>query len=102
MLQLAGAVNAAEAVEGWKPLSDEGVIAARPEVVLRVARAGAPADSPGDPFALPAFAGTPAARTRALVTMDGLLLLGFGPRAPEAALDLIAALRRATATGEPG
>jgi iron complex transport system substrate-binding protein len=102
MLQLAGAVNAAEAVEGWKPLSDEGVIAARPEVVLRVARAGAPADSPGDPFALPAFAGTPAARTRALVAMDGLLLLGFGPRAPEAALDLIAALRRAAATGEPG
>jgi ABC-type hemin transport system substrate-binding protein len=34
--------------------------------------------------------------------MDGLYLLGFGPRTPEAALDLIAAVRRAAAAGEPG
>jgi iron complex transport system substrate-binding protein len=96
MLQLAGAVNAAEGVEGWKPLSDEGVLAARPDIVLRVSRVGAPDDA-SDLFGLPAFAATPAGRSRALVVMDGLYLLGFGPRAPDAALDLIAGIRSALA-----
>jgi iron complex transport system substrate-binding protein len=45
-----------------------------------------------DPFTLPAFAATPAAAGRRLVVMDGLYLLGFGPRTPQAAQDLMAAL----------
>lgn len=87
----AGAVNAAERVEGYKPLTDEGIIEAAPDVVLMMASGNhaVPAD---EIFAQAAFAATPAARTRALVTMDGLYLLGFGPRAPAAARDLMAAV----------
>ncbi|HEY8566158.1 MAG TPA: ABC transporter substrate-binding protein [Beijerinckiaceae bacterium] len=96
MLRLAGAVNAAENLEGWKPLSDEGVIAARPDVVLRVVRGDGRGE---DVLALPAFAATPAGRARALVAMDGLYLLGFGPRTPDAALDLVAALSAAGRRG---
>jgi iron complex transport system substrate-binding protein len=92
MIALAGADNAAAlaGVEGWKPLSDEGVVRAAPEVVLMMERSG-PA-SAADPFALPAFASTPAGRSRTLVAMNGLYLLGFGPRTPQAARDLLAAL----------
>ena len=43
-------------------------------------------------FAHPAFAATPAAAQRAFVSMEGLYLLGFGPRAARAAHDLALAL----------
>jgi iron complex transport system substrate-binding protein len=41
-----------------------------------------------DVFRLPMFATTPAAARRAFISMDGLYLLGFGPRTAEAARDL--------------
>ena len=43
-------------------------------------------------FAMPAFSQTPAATGKRLVHMDGLYLLGFGPRTPMAARDLMAAI----------
>jgi iron complex transport system substrate-binding protein len=91
IIRLAGAVNAADAVEGYKPISDEAVIAAAPDVILMMAR-GSHAVSADDLFASASFSATPAARHRALVTMDGLYLLGFGPRTPAAARDLMAAV----------
>jgi len=87
----AGAINAAEAVEGYKPVTDEGIISAAPDVILMMQR-GNHAAAPAEVFALPAFSATPAAARKALVTMDGLYLLGFGPRTPEAARDLMAAV----------
>ena len=78
-------------VEGWKPLSDEGIVRAAPEVLVMMDRGGHAAEAL-DPFALPAFAATPAGQGRALVTMDGIYLLGFGPRTPQAARDLMTAL----------
>lgn len=91
IIRLAGAVNAAGGVEGYKPMADEAVIAAMPDVVLMMDR-GAHAVKPDDLFQMPAFAATPAAARRALVLMDGLYLLGFGPRTPAAARDLMAAV----------
>lgn len=97
----AGAINAAGAVEGYKPLTDEGIIAAAPDVILMMKR-GDHAAAPGEVFALPAFSATPAAARQALVTMDGLYLLGFGPRTPEAARDLMAAIYGSAAgSGRP-
>jgi iron complex transport system substrate-binding protein len=90
MLVLAGAENAASSLVGWKPLSDEGLIAAAPEAIVMMAHG--PGGQAQDPFALPAFAATPAAASHRLVVMDGLYLLGFGPRTPKAAQDLMTAL----------
>lgn len=87
----AGAINAADRVEGYKPLTDEWIIEAAPDVVLMMAR-GNHAVPAEQVFGQSAFAATPAARSRALVTMDGLYLLGFGPRTPAAARDLMAAV----------
>lgn len=92
MIALAGGLNAASALDGWKPLSDEGVIAAAPDVIVTLGRGGPDAAGVVDIFALPAFSATPAARTRVQVTLDALYLLGFGPRTPAAARDLMAAI----------
>ncbi|MBT9369407.1 ABC transporter substrate-binding protein [Rhizobium sp. CSW-27] len=91
IIGLAGGVNAADAISGYKPLTDEAVIAARPDVIL-VMQSGNHGVTPEAVFALPAFQSTPAAAEKALVRMDGLLLLGFGPRTPEAARSLAAHL----------
>jgi len=91
MIQMAGGINPMAAVEGYKPASDEALIAAEPEVVvMMVGQSGPP--KPEVVFDSPALRATPAARDKALVTMDGLYLLGFGPRTADAARDLAHAL----------
>lgn len=90
MFALAGAENAAASLNGWKPLSDEGLIAAAPEAIVMMNHGTD--GGRADPFGLPAFAATPAAAQKRLILMDGSYLLGFGPRTPDAALDLLAAL----------
>ncbi|WP_411901691.1 heme/hemin ABC transporter substrate-binding protein [Methylorubrum thiocyanatum] len=91
ILALAGLRNAAEGLTGFKPISDEAIIAAAPEVVIVMSNGGhaLTADTVfGEGTAL---AQTPAAAKRALVAMDGLALLGFGPRTPESAEALMRA-----------
>ncbi|WP_131193769.1 heme/hemin ABC transporter substrate-binding protein [Lichenihabitans psoromatis] len=91
MIRLAGSVNAADDIDGYKPITDEAIVAAAPDVILTMQndRHALSADTV---FAMPAYAATPAAKTRSLVSLDGLLLLGFGPRTPAAATTLIRAL----------
>lgn len=91
IIEMAGGVNAAEGITGYKPLTDEAVIAAKPDIVL-VMHTGNHGVKPEEVFALPAFQSTPAAASKSLIRMDGLLLLGFGPRTPEAARSLAASL----------
>jgi iron complex transport system substrate-binding protein len=92
IIRLAGAVNAIDEYEGYKPLSDEAATAAKPDVILTMQRGGPGTVTADSLFALPAFAATPAAAERAFVSMEGLYLLGFGPRSARAARDLAASL----------
>lgn len=92
IIEMAGGVNALEGIEGYKPLSDEAATAAAPDVILMMDRGGDHAMSADELFALPALAVTPAAETRALLKMDGLKLLGFGPRTGAAVTELAQAL----------
>lgn len=91
MLRLAGAENVATGFHGYKPMTDEAVIEAAPEAILMMS-GGPRQHAASDVFSTPALAATPAAKARRLITMDGLYLLGFGPRAPDAALDVLNAL----------
>ena len=91
IIELAGAVNAIEGFEGYKPVSDEAIVAARPDVVLVMERGREELDA-NTVFAHPSFALTPAAAKKAFVSMDGLYLLGFGPRTAAAARDLALSL----------
>ncbi|MCG6121501.1 MAG: ABC transporter substrate-binding protein [Microvirga sp.] len=90
-IALAGGVNAAGDVEGFKPMTDEAIAAAAPDLVLAIDRAGHAID-PDVLFSTPSFALTPAAAERRFVSMDGLHLLGFGPRASDALADLMRAI----------
>lgn len=87
IIELAGGENAAKGFSGYKPMNDEAVIAAAPEVVLTISR-GHLSSASSELFALPALVGTPAAANNAHINMDGLFLVGFGPRTPEAATEL--------------
>jgi len=94
MIALAGGVNAITGFDGYKPLTDEAIIAAAPDVILLMDRRGDLTIADADLLANPAIATTPAGQrgAGAIVRMDGLLLLGFGPRTPEAVTRLHAAL----------
>jgi iron complex transport system substrate-binding protein len=91
ILKLAGGQNAASEIDGFKQISDEAIVAAAPDVVV-VMRNGPDAPGRESVFAPgTALSQTPAAQKGAYVSMDGLYLLGFGPRTPEAARDLMRA-----------
>lgn len=92
IIKLSGAVNAVGAFPGYKALTDEAIIEAKPDVVLMMARGGDHAAGVDELFAMPALSLTPAARNKALIRMDGLQLLGFGPRTAAAIRELNAAI----------
>lgn len=91
MIRLAGGINAVEGFEGYKPMPVEALVAARPDVILMMARPDHTM-SAETLFAQPGFAMTPAAKEQRLVTMNGLKLLGFGPRIGDAISELTTAL----------
>lgn len=91
ILDLSGAVNAVSGFSGYKQITDEAIITSAPEVIVAMAHGG-PSPVSGELFTRPAFSATPAAREQRLVTRDGQFLLGFGPRTPQAAADLLHAL----------
>lgn len=89
ILALAGLRNAAAGLSGFKPITDEAIVAAAPDAVIVMSNEGH-ALAADTVFAEgTALAQTPAAAKRALVAMDGLALLGFGPRTPETAAALM-------------
>jgi iron complex transport system substrate-binding protein len=92
MIALAGGTNAVTGFEGYKPLTDEAVTLAAPDVIVMMAREGDHNTADQDLWTHPAISTTPAAQTQSIVRMNGLLLLGFGPRTPEAAQALHSAL----------
>lgn len=96
MLDYAGAHNAAQGYSGYKPLTPEALIAARPDVLLTTRQA---LDAGGGAAGLlrqPGMAQTPAGQARRVIALDTMLLLGFGPRLPLAVQtlhrDLVASL----------
>jgi len=91
ILKLSGAVNATGDFQGYKPLNDEAIIAARPDVILMM-RDGGPGASDAEVLANPAIALTPAGQNKALIRQGGMTMLGFGPRTAEAIRDLSTAL----------
>lgn len=91
IIRLSGGVNAIDGYSGYKQLSDEAVITARPDVILMMNNAG-PGVSDDELFANPSIRSTPAGAARKVVRMDGGYLLGFGPRTADVIRDLAASL----------
>jgi iron complex transport system substrate-binding protein len=84
LIRLAGGCNAVAGITDYRPLSVEAAIAAAPEIVLVSHATVAQAGGMDGFLALPQVAQTPAAAARRVVAIDGALLLGLGPRTPDA------------------
>jgi iron complex transport system substrate-binding protein len=85
---LAGVTNAMERMTGFKPAVAEATLAAAPDVVITMIDRNHGLDAE-TMFALPAFAGTPAARAKRLLSIPSYYL-NFGPRTAHAAQKLAA------------
>ncbi|MEY8829810.1 hemin ABC transporter substrate-binding protein [Sedimentitalea sp. XS_ASV28] len=88
VIELAGAVNAMNGFTGYKPVSEEAVIAAAPDIILMMNRGSAGMADDAAILAVPALAATPAGKDNSLIRMDGQYLLGFGPRTAQAVTEL--------------
>jgi iron complex transport system substrate-binding protein len=91
ILKLAGAKNVADDVTGFRPLPDEAIVALAPDVIVAMRRSS---DKDGHDLSqlsgMKGVQSTPAGVAKRIIMVDGLYTLGFGPRAPAAARDLMA------------
>lgn len=91
MIKLAGAINAGAAVPGYKPMTDEAGVELAPDAILTMQHG--PGGMPSDRMkTVASLAGSPAMKNGEIIEMNGLYLLGFGPRCARAARELMAAL----------
>lgn len=88
MIIMAGAENALISMEGYKPATDEAIFEAAPDVIVMMNRHGSDESATNEILNHPAIIGTPAGQSKSLITMDGLYLLGYGPRTGQAVLEL--------------
>ena len=88
MLTYAGVQNAGLGFQGYKPLTPEGLISAQPDYILLTDQGLQAVGGKQAVLKIPGISHTPAGRMQAVVAMDALRLLGFGPRMPEAVLEL--------------
>jgi len=93
MLTLAGCDNALD-FKGFKTISTEALLAAAPEVIVTTTQSIAGFGGIPSLLTRPGLADSPAARMRRVIDFDALFLLGFGPRTPQAVLQLAQRARR--------
>ena len=91
IIRLSGARNAIDGYNGYKLLTDEAIINSSPDLILMMGHSGISA-TVEDLYKIPAVETTPAFKHKAIKQMDGLYLLGFGPRTPLAVREVIDAL----------
>jgi len=90
-IRYAGGINPLSVYSGYKPVSEEWLVKAEPDVVLMLSDGnGGPTRE--DVFSQKALQKTPAARSQSLFVLEGPYMLGFGPRTAQAVRKLAAAL----------
>ncbi len=88
LISMTGSSNAMADVAGWKATSTEAIISAAPDFIV-ISRRGLNTFGELDEMRLhPALRFTPAAKAGNIVVMDGMQMLGFGPRTLDAAVTL--------------
>lgn len=87
-IKAAGLRNAMQGFTRYQPLSQEGVIASAPDLVLVTQEGIRTLGGEAQVWALPGLAQTPAGKQRQLMVIDDMALLGFGIRTPQAIAEL--------------
>lgn len=93
VIRLAGGRNVIDDFSGYRPLSPEMAVQAKPDVILLTQQGVQQMGGLEGVYAHPALGLTPAAKNKRVYAYDALLLLGFGPRTPEVASALQEALQ---------
>jgi iron complex transport system substrate-binding protein len=88
MFALAGHKNAAQGFTEFKPLTAESLVAANPDVLVLFSSGLESLEGMNGLAKVPGVANTNAGKNKKVITMDGQLLTGFGPRLGKAALEL--------------
>jgi len=98
MMVFAGLQNAlAGSFSAYRPMTAESIVTAAPDVIVTTVQ-GIEASGGLEKFwARPGLEMTPAYRRRAVVALDALYLIGFGPRLPQAVTELHQAAWKVTA-----
>lgn len=90
-IRYAGGINPLSVYSGYKPVSEEWLVKAEPDVVLMLSDGnGGPTRE--DVFSVKALQRTPAAKNQSLIVLEGPYMLGFGPRTAGAIRKLAVAL----------
>jgi len=83
-IRAAGLQNAMQGFDHYRALSQEGVVASKPELVVISADGVKAMGGEANLWKLPGLAQTPAGRNRQVLLVDDMALLGFGLRTPAA------------------
>ncbi len=88
LLKLAGAKNAAEQIEGYKPLNAEALLVANPDFILFFTSGLESLGGIEAALNITGVAQTTAGKKKQIISMDGGKLTSWGPRIAEAAWEL--------------
>mgnify|MGYP000990000961 CR=1 FL=1 len=88
VIAMAGGKLAVDSFQGYRPISTEALVAARPDVLLVTERTLASLGGPDKVWSVPGLALTPAGKAKRMVVVEDTLLLGMGPRIGEAVRQL--------------
>ena len=88
IITLSGADNAVSDYEGYRPLTPEAAITQAPDIILITRQTLEHTGGQANLLKAPGLALTPAGMRGHVIAMDALLMIGFGPRIVDAALEL--------------
>ena len=88
VIEMAGAENVFASFDGWKPVSLEVMISSDPSFIVMPERGMAMSGGRDSVLSHPSVRTTIAGQKGRVIAVDGMTLLGFGPRTLQAALDL--------------
>ena len=88
LIDMIGATNAFNSFEGWKPVGAESIVQSAPDYILISNRGAHSFGNIKEINNHPILKRTPAARNNNIIALDGMEMLGFGPRTIKTALKL--------------
>ena len=88
LIELAGGENAFAAFHGYKPVAEEALIAAAPDIILVPSHILSRAGGLSGVKETLSIAQTPAGKTDKVIVVNSATALGYGPRFPQAARKL--------------